>query len=38
LVNYGGANGNDILNLANEIIEVVYKTFGIKIINEVNFI
>ena len=38
LVNYGGANGNDILNLANEIIEVVYNTFGIKIINEVNFI
>ena len=38
LVNYGGANGNDILNLANEIIEVVYKTFEIKIINEVNFI
>ena len=38
LVNYGGANGNDILNLANKIIEVVYNTFGIKIINEVNFI
>ncbi len=38
LVNYGGAGGSDIVDLANKIIEDVYQKFGLKLTAEVNFI
>lgn len=38
LVNYGNATGEDIMDLANQIIESVYKTYKIRIIPEVNII
>lgn len=38
LVNLGGATGNDISNLANEIIKSVKDKFGIDIHPEVNYI
>ena len=38
LVNYGGASGNDILNLSTEIIENVYQKFGIVLEREVNIL
>lgn len=38
LVNYGGATGNDILNLSTEIIENIYQKFGIVLEREVNIL
>ena len=38
LVNYGGATGEEILNLANQIIDSVYKKFDLKLTLEVNLI
>ena len=38
LVNYGGATGNDILNLSTEIIENIYQKIGIVLVREVNII
>jgi UDP-N-acetylmuramate dehydrogenase len=38
LVNYGGAKGQDIKNLAFEIQEDVFAKFKIKLTPEVNFI
>jgi UDP-N-acetylmuramate dehydrogenase len=38
LVNYGGATGEEILNLANEIMASVCEKFGLKIAPEVNLI
>jgi UDP-N-acetylmuramate dehydrogenase len=38
LVNHGGATGEEIKNLAYEIIESVEKKFGLKLTPEVNFI
>lgn len=38
LVNYGNANGTEILALASKIIEKVSKKFGIDIVPEVNLI
>jgi len=38
LVNYGGATGEEILNLANQIIDSVEQKFGLKLIPEVNLI
>lgn len=38
LVNYGGASGNHIRQLAWDIIESVYKKFGIRLHPEVNII
>lgn len=38
LVNYGGANGYDIMNLAFDIQKDVEQKFGIKLTPEVNFI
>lgn len=38
LVNYGNAAGKEILNLANQIKESVYKKFGIELKEEVNII
>ncbi|MDO8686597.1 MAG: UDP-N-acetylmuramate dehydrogenase [Candidatus Berkelbacteria bacterium] len=38
LVNYGGATGEEILNLANKIIVEVKEKFGLKLIPEVNLI
>ena len=38
LVNYGGATGEEILNLANQIIDSVQQKFGLKLIPEVNLI
>ncbi|HKL90492.1 MAG TPA: hypothetical protein VJ880_04870, partial [Allomuricauda sp.] len=38
LVNYGNATGKEILELAQKIQEVVYKTFKIRIQPEVNII
>jgi UDP-N-acetylmuramate dehydrogenase len=36
LVNYGSANGKEILHLANQIIDSVFKEFGIRLEPEVN--
>lgn len=38
LVNHGGATGEEIKNLAFEIIDSVYQKFGLKLTPEVNFI
>jgi len=38
LVNYGGAKGNDILNLAKLIQETIYRIFEISIETEVNIL
>ncbi len=38
LVNYGGATGKEIVELAGAIINDVYEKFGIKMSAEVNFI
>ncbi len=38
LVNYGNATGEDIMGLANKIMESVYKTYKIRIMPEVNII
>lgn len=38
LVNYGNATGKEILNVAHEIQDTVFKLFGIRIEAEVNII
>jgi UDP-N-acetylmuramate dehydrogenase len=38
LVNYGGAKGQDILNLSNEIIKDIKQKFGVDLEREVNVI
>lgn len=38
LVNYGGATGNDVVNLAREVQQTVYDKFGIEIEAEVNIL
>lgn len=38
LVNYGGASGVELLNLANQIIESVSQKFNLQLIPEVNLI
>ncbi len=38
LVNHGGAEGEEIWNLAREIIASVYEKFGLKLVPEVNLI
>ncbi len=38
LVNHGGATGQEIANLAEQIISSVYQKFGFKLVPEVNFI
>lgn len=38
LVNYGGATGGELKNLANHIIDSVFTKFGLKLVPEVNFI
>ena len=38
LVNYGNANGNEILILSTQIIESIYQKFGVTIEREVNII
>ncbi|MGF7230073.1 UDP-N-acetylmuramate dehydrogenase [Arachidicoccus sp.] len=38
LVNYGGANGEDILNLSRQIIESVHAKFSIQLEAEVNIV
>jgi len=38
IVNYGGATAKEIVNLMNQIIESVYKKFGLKLNPEVNLI
>lgn len=38
LVNYGGAGGQEILALANQIIKDVFEKFGLKLTPEVNLI
>lgn len=36
LVNHGNANGNDILELSNKIINTIYREYNVKLIPEVN--
>jgi UDP-N-acetylmuramate dehydrogenase len=38
LVNYGGATGEEIKNLSDQIIDSVYQKFGLKLTPEVNLI
>ncbi|MFZ2072421.1 MAG: UDP-N-acetylmuramate dehydrogenase [Minisyncoccia bacterium] len=38
LVNYGGASGEEVLNLANQIIDSVFQKFGLKLTPEVNIV
>lgn len=38
LVNYGGATGKEILDLANQIINSVFEKFGVKLVSEVNIV
>ena len=38
LVNYGGATGEEIKNLAFKIMDSVYQKFGLKLTPEVNLI
>jgi len=38
LINYGGATGQEVLDLANQIIDSVHKKFGINLTLEVNLI
>ena len=38
LVNYGGASGLEILNLAQKIIQSVSEIFGIELVSEVNIV
>ena len=38
LVNYGGATGKEIMDLANEIIASVKEKFGLELVPEVNLI
>ena len=38
LVNYGGATGQEVLDLANQIIDSVEQKFGLKLTPEVNLI
>jgi UDP-N-acetylmuramate dehydrogenase len=38
IVNYNGATGEEIKNLADQIIDSVYQKFGLKLIPEINFI
>lgn len=38
LVNHGGATGEEVKNLAEQVITSVYSKFGLKLVPEVNFI
>ena len=38
LVHYGGGKGNDIVDLAQRIVQSVKEKFGIEIMPEVNFV
>jgi UDP-N-acetylmuramate dehydrogenase len=38
LVNYGGANGKEVQNLASQIIDDVFQKFGVKLDTEVNIV
>lgn len=38
LVNYGGANGEEVKNLSNQIIASVFEKFGLKLETEVNIV
>ena len=38
LVNFGGATGEEVLNLANKIMTAVKEKFGLGLLPEVNLI
>ncbi len=38
LVNYGGANGNDIFNLSQKILDNIKEKFGVELEREVNIV
>jgi len=38
LVNYDGATGKEILDLANQIINSVFEKFGVRLVSEVNIV